>query len=143
MPVVLQFLVDHVARGEAGTRVHDLRPAIKAHTLREAPNPVRDVGVQELPRRIRRAHAQRGELPTPKQALTNDPLEAMLATCTDGLIGVRDRALLLFAWASGVRRRSEVTGAVMDQLVTTDASPRGQFFDAFVDPWLFLRPTGD
>jgi hypothetical protein len=25
----------------------------------------------------------------------------MLATCTDGLIGVRDRALLTFAFASG------------------------------------------
>ena len=41
----------------------------------------------------------------------------MLATCTDGLIGVRDRALLLFAFASGGRRRSEVASAVMENLV--------------------------
>jgi integrase len=151
IPVVLQFVVDHVARMEGGTRIYDLPLAIdealvsagfkdhvgspklstvthrlsvlsKAHTLREATNPVRDVAVQELLRRIRRAHAQRGELPTPKQALTKDPLEAMLSTCTDGLIGVRDRALLLFAWASGGRRRSEVTSAVMEQLVTVDAN---------------------
>jgi hypothetical protein len=33
----------------------------------------------------------------------------MLATCTDGLIGIRDRALLTFAFSSGGRRRSEVT----------------------------------
>jgi site-specific recombinase XerC len=92
------------------------------HSLAELPNPIRDVQVQELLRRIRRAHAQRGEVSQPKQALTKDPLEAMLTTCTDGLIGVRDRALLLFAWASGGRRRSEVTSAVMEQLIVIDAT---------------------
>jgi integrase len=151
VPVVLQFIVDHVERTEGGIRRHDLPPAIdaasvtsgfknaigppklatvlhrlsvlsKAHTLREQLNPVRDVHVQELLRRVRRAHAQRGELSTPKQALTKDPFEAMLATCTDGIIGLRDRALLLFAWASGGRRRSEVTGAVMEQLISIDAN---------------------
>jgi integrase len=149
VPVVLQFVVDHVERVDGSLRVHDLPPAIdaalvearfkdhigppklstvthrlsvlsKAHTLKGQPNPVRMPQVQELLRRVRRAHAQRGELPMPKPALTKDPLEAMLATCTDGLIGVRDRALLLFAWASGGRRRSEVTGAVMAELVAID-----------------------
>ncbi len=152
VPVVLQFIVDHVVRvADSGARAHDLAPAIdaalveagfksalgppklatvlhrlsilsKAHTLREAGNPVREVAVQELLRRVRRAHVQRGEVSSPKRALTKDPLEAMLATCTDGILGVRDRALLLFAWASGGRRRSEVTGAVMDQLIPIDAS---------------------
>jgi integrase len=149
VPVVLQYIVDHVARVDAGCRTHDLPPAIdealvragfkgtwgppklatvlhrlsvlsKAHTLREAPNPIRDVQVQELIRSVRRAHAQRGELPQPKQALTRSPLEAMLARCGEDLIGIRDRALLLFAWASGGRRRSEVTAAVMEQLVAVD-----------------------
>jgi integrase len=150
VPVVLQFIVDHFERTEASARRHDLPPSIddalvtagfkgalgppklatvlhrlsvlsKAHTLREVPNPVRDVAVQELIRRVRRAHAQRGELSTPKRALTKDLFEALLATCTDGLIGLRDRALLLFAWASGGRRRSEVTRAVMEQLIVVDA----------------------
>jgi integrase len=150
VPVVLQFIVDHVERVlDSGARAHDLPPAIddalvraafkgstgapklttvmhrlsvlsKAHTLRELPNPVRDIQVQELVRRVRRAHAQRGEFSTPKQALTKDPLEAMLATCSDGLVGIRDRALLLFAWASGGRRRSEVTRAVMEQMIAID-----------------------
>jgi integrase len=152
VPVVLQFVVDHVARVmESGVRANDLPPAIdaalvqaafktqlgppklatvlhrlsvlsKAHTVAELLNPVRDVHVQELLRRVRRAHAQRGELSQSKQALTKEPLEAMLATCTDGLIGARDRALLLFAWASGGRRRSEVSRAVMEQLIVVDAS---------------------
>lgn len=57
----------------------------------------------------------------PGPALTRDPLEALLATCTDGLIGIRDRALLLFAFSSGGRRRSEVSAAVMENLVKVDA----------------------
>ena len=104
------------------TLLHRLSVLSKAHALQELPNPVRDVHVQELLRRIRRAHAQRGDLPQPKRALTKDPFEALLATCTDGLIGMRDRALLLFAWASGGRRRSEVTSATMEQLVQVDPS---------------------
>jgi integrase len=49
-------------------------------------------------------------------ALTRSPLERLLATCNGDLRGVRDRALLLFAWASGGRRRSEVAEARMEHL---------------------------
>ena len=150
VPAVLQFLVDHVERtAEDGSLVHDLPAAIdrtlvdggfkgafgapalntvmhrlsvlsKAHQLRDAPNPTRDPAVQELVRRIRRAYAARGVRPAGKAALTKDPLEAMLATCTDGLIGLRDRALLLFAFSSGGRRRSEVASATMENLIKID-----------------------
>jgi integrase len=146
VPVVLQFLVDHVQRtADNGLLAHDLPAAIdaalveggfkaargapalntvlhrlavlsKAHQLRDLANPVRDPAAQELLRRIRRAYAARGERPAAKTALTKDPLTALLATCTDGLIGARDRALLLFAFASGGRRRSEVAGAVIENL---------------------------
>ena len=51
-----------------------------------------------------------------KDAITKDPLQALLATCDDSLRGQRDRASLLFAWASGGRRRSEVAGADMQFL---------------------------
>ena len=62
------------------------------------------------------------ELPgAAKAALTRDPLEVMLANCTDGLIGVRDRALLLFAFSSGGRRRSEVAAAVMANLMEVNS----------------------
>ena len=44
----------------------------------------------------------------------------MLATCDDSLEGIRDRALLLFAWASGGRRRSEVSAATVEQLIKVD-----------------------
>jgi integrase len=147
VPAVIQFIVDHVERttaqgtlkcqlpaaldgvlveggfkGAAGalalnTVVHRLSVLSKAHQVKGFPNPARDPAVQELLRRVRRAYASRGVRPTRKTALTKAPLEAMLATCTDGLIGVRDRALLLFCWAGGGRRRSEVSAAMMENLV--------------------------
>jgi integrase len=102
------------------TVLHRLSVLSKAHQMRDLPNPARDPAVQELVHRIRRAYAARGVRPASKAALTRDPLEAMLATCTDGLSGIRDRALLLFAFASGGRRRSEVSAAVMENLVKVD-----------------------
>ena len=146
VPAVVQFIVDHVERTTAqGTLKHQLPVALdrqlvqgrfkgsagalalntvlhrvsvisKAHQFKDLPNPARDPAVQELLRRVRRAYAARGVRAARKTALTKDPLAAMLATCTDGLIGVRDRALLLFAFSSGGRRRSEVSGAVMENL---------------------------
>lgn len=150
VPAVLQFLVDHVQRStDDGGLAYDLPPAIdealvaggfkgaigapalntvlhrlsvlsKAHQMRDLANPARDPAVQELVRRIRRACAARGIRPARKTAVTREPMESMLATCTDGLIGIRDRALLLFAFASGGRRRSEVATAVIENLVRVD-----------------------
>jgi integrase len=48
--------------------------------------------------------------------LSKEPFQAMLATCDDSLRGQRDRALLLFAWATGGRRRSEVVAATVESL---------------------------
>jgi hypothetical protein len=45
------------------TGLHFLSVLSKAHTVRGCPNPTRDVGVQELVRRIRRAYASRGVRP--------------------------------------------------------------------------------
>ena len=142
---VVQFVVDHaqrstpkglvcelpqsvdaalVAQGFKGkpgpmahtTLVHRLAVMSKAHQLRQLPNPCQDAQVRELLSRTRKAYAKRGALPKKKSALTKDPLQAVLATCDDSLRGKRDRALLLFAWASGGRRRSEVAAAEMAQL---------------------------
>lgn len=142
---VLQFIVDHAQRsGEQGlvselpaeidqalvlagykgktgvlalnTLVHRVAVLSQAHQARELKNPCQDPQVRELLSRTRKAYARRGALPRKKAALTRDPLEALLATCDDSLRGRRDRALLLFAWASGGRRRSEVARADMAQL---------------------------
>ncbi|MCW5648245.1 MAG: site-specific integrase [Ramlibacter sp.] len=151
VPAILQFIVDHAERTtpkglahelpqaidtalvEAGfkgklgpmalnTLVHRIAVLSKTHQLRELKNPCQDPKVKELLAMTRRAHAKRGALPKRKDALTKDPLQAILATCDDSLRGKRDRALLLFAWSSGGRRRSEVAGADMQFLRAQDSS---------------------
>lgn len=145
VPCVLQFIVDHAERttsqglvcelpalidqalvdagykGKLGalahnTLVHRIAVLSKAHQLRELKNPCRDGQVRELLSRTRKAYAKRGARPVKKEALTKDPLELILTTCDDSLRGKRDRALLLFAWSSGGRRRSEVADAKMEFL---------------------------
>ena len=93
---------------------HRLAVLSEAHETQNLPNPCRNQTVQMLLERVRSAYAKRGERPARKDALTKEPLEQLLSTCDDSLIGLRDRALLLFAWASGGRRRSEVVRATME-----------------------------
>jgi len=142
---VLQFIIDHAQRQtgaglasempahmdralvEAGykaregplshnTLVHRMAVLSKAHQVHGLANPCQDGAVRELMSRTRKAYARRGEQPAKKDALTRDLLEQLLQTCDDSLRGRRDRALLLFAWSSGGRRRSEVAGANMRHL---------------------------
>ena len=139
---VLQFIVDHVERmtaagltselpaeidlalvaagykGKPGplahsTLVHRIAVLSKVHQLRGVINPCHDSAVRELISRTRKAYAKRGVMPKKQDALTKDSLQLILATCNDTLCGKRDRALLLFAWSSGGRRRSEVADADM------------------------------
>jgi integrase len=66
------------------------------------------LAVRAVPRQRRRKSAK---------AVTSDVLAKLLATCTtDSLRDVRDRAILMVAFASGGRRRSEVAGLRCEQL---------------------------
>jgi integrase len=59
-----------------------------------------------------------------KKAVTADVLSSVLKVCGgDRLVDVRDRALLLLAFASGGRRRSEVASLRLEQLVDEDPVP--------------------
>jgi len=98
------------------TLVHRIAVMSKAHQNRGMPNPCHDEKVRELLSRTRKAYAKRGERPQKKEAITKEVLQKLLATCDDSLRGKRDRALLLFAWSSGGRRRSEVSQADMQYL---------------------------
>ncbi|MEJ8850880.1 site-specific integrase [Variovorax rhizosphaerae] len=122
-----QALVDNGYKGKLGvpalsTLVHRIAVLSKAHQLAKESNPCGDALVRELLGRTRRAYAQRGARPHKQRALTKDPLQLVLATCDDTLRVKRDRALLLFAWASGGRRRSEVAGATLENLRRVDAT---------------------
>jgi integrase len=66
------------------------------------------LAVRAVPRTRRRKSAK---------AVTGDVLAKLLATCaTESLRDVRDRAILMVAFASGGRRRSEIAGLRIDQL---------------------------
>jgi len=145
VPVVVQFIVDHAERSTKAGLEHQLPPAIDealveagfkgklgapalntlmhrvsvlsmAHHLAKQSNPCVDPAVKALLGKTRKAYAKRNALPRKQRALTKEPLETVLETCDDSLKGKRDRALLLFAWASGGRRRSEVSEAVFENL---------------------------
>ncbi|NNH66438.1 site-specific integrase [Rhizobium laguerreae] len=66
------------------------------------------LAVRAVPRTRRRKSAN---------AVTGDVLAKLLATCaTDSLRDLRDRAMLMVAFASGGRRRSEIAGLRSEQL---------------------------
>lgn len=142
---VVQFIVDHVARRskvglkwelppqldallvvtkikqkpgplKLSTVVHRIAVLSQAHQLKKQHNPCEQSAVRHLLARARRAAIKRGERPTKKTAITKPELEAMIAACDDSLEGLRDRALLYFAFASGGRRRSEVAAADLRDL---------------------------
>lgn len=71
------------------------------------------LAVRAVPRKRARKSAK---------AITGDVLTKLLATClTDSLRDVRDRAILMVAFASGGRRRSEIAGLRLEQL--TEEAP--------------------
>jgi len=142
---VIQFIVDHLAHNDRGHLRIELPPAIdqvlvaagmkgkpgplalatvvhrvavlsSLHTLRSSENPCEAPAVRHLLSRSRRACAKRGERPRKKTAITADMLRAMLATCDDSLLGLRDAALLTFGFATGGRRRSEIASATYENL---------------------------
>lgn len=87
------------------TRWRGLTGAFTAPSLKTALR----LAVRATPRQRRRKS---------KKSVTGDVLAKLLATCAgDRLVDVRDRALLLTAFASGGRRRSEVADLRVEDLV--------------------------
>ncbi|PBJ04792.1 site-specific integrase [Pseudomonas sp. ACN5] len=138
--VAVQFVLDHLARPLAdGGWAHLLPPWIDAalvaarvkaklgplayntvshrlsvvgkwHRINEWDSPTEASALKTLLRDARKAQTRQGVAVRKKTAIVLEPLQALLATCTDGARGARDRALLLLAWSGGGRRRSEVVG---------------------------------
>lgn len=149
--VALQFILDHLARpldsGEwshllpasidaalvaakvkskpgalaFNTVSHRLAVLSKWHQINQWPSPTEAITVRTLLREARKAQSRQGVQVRKKTAVVLEPLQALLATCTDGVRGVRDRALLLLAWSGGGRRRSEVVGLSVSDVRPLDA----------------------
>jgi integrase len=87
------------------TRWRGLIGAFSAPSLKTALR----LAVRAAPRQRRRKS---------KKAVTGDVLTKLMATCAGNrLVDLRDRALLLLAFASGGRRRSEVVGLWVEDLI--------------------------
>ena len=63
-----------------------------------------------------RASPARPRAPKSNKPITRDVLEQMLVTCGRDLRGMRDRAVLMLGWASGGRRRSELSNLQREDL---------------------------
>ncbi|MFJ4588489.1 site-specific integrase [Pseudomonas moraviensis] len=158
--VAVQFVLDHLARPLAdGTWAHLLPPGIDAtlvaaqiktklgplafntvshrlavlgkwHRLQEWDSPTEAPALKTLLREARKAQSRQGVNVRKKTALVLEPLQALLATCDDGMRGIRDRALLLLTWSGGGRRRSEVVGLQVGDVRRLDA-----------DTWVYALGT--
>jgi len=156
----VQFILDHLARPIAeGQWTHLLPPAVDAalvaarvkakpgplslntlkhrlavlgkwHRLNAWDSPTDAAAVKTLLRDAGKAQSRHGVSVRKKTALVTEPMQALLATCDDGVRGVRDRALLLLAWSGGGRRRSEVVGLQVGDVRQLDA-----------DTWLYALGT--
>lgn len=108
------------------------------HGMRNLASPFDTPLVRQARAKARRALARP---PVRKSAnpVMRDVLEALMAACgpdPDGspLRGLRDRAILALAWASGGRRRSEIAGLMREDVDLSE-------FDAAGLAWLQLIET--
>jgi integrase len=94
------------------------------HRVRNLPSPFSAPLVQQARQKARRANA-RPRMPKSPKPVTRDILEALLATCDASHRGIRDRAMLMLAFASGGRRRSEMTALNVEDIGLDDFAGKG------------------
>ena len=127
---VAAFLAAERRRGSAASTIDLRRAAIRyLHRAANCPVPTDDACVAETVSGIHRQAASLGESPRKKIAATAPVLRRLLALIPDdpnthaGLVGLRDRAVLLVGFA-GALRRSELAAITTAQLEATDRGLR-------------------
>lgn len=94
------------------------------HRMRNLSSPFAAPLVQQARQKARRANA-RPRMPKSPRPVTRDILEALLATCDDSNRGIRDRAMLMLAFGSGGRRRSEISSLDVEDIGRDEFAARG------------------
>ncbi|MBK6468503.1 MAG: tyrosine-type recombinase/integrase [Rhodobacter sp.] len=94
------------------------------HRMRNLVSPFSAPLVQQARQKARRANA-RPRAPKSAKPITRDVLETLLASCDDSHRGIRDRAMLMLAFASGGRRRSEVSNLNVEDIGRDDFAAKG------------------
>ena len=145
VPVVQQFVIDFVPHRVGDDWSHALPEAVDAwlvqlkakakpgawalatvlarvaalgtaHRWQKLDSPTEAPEVTRLLESLKRQQAAAGIRQKQSDAITAEDLKKMLGVCEEDLRGLRDRALLAFAFASGGRRRSEVVAARVEDL---------------------------
>lgn len=94
------------------------------HRMRNLASPFESPLVRQARAKGRRANA-RPKAPKSARPITLPLLEQLLATCDNSLRGLRDRAILSLGFASGGRRRSELTSLRVEDIGTADFAAKG------------------
>jgi integrase len=121
---VATFLAAERRRGLAPNTIDLRRAAIRyLHRAAGCAVPTGDVCVAETVAGIRRDAARKGQAPGKKAAATASIIRQMLAKIPDDLRGLRDKALILVAFA-GALRRSELVSIRVERLEQTERGLR-------------------
>jgi integrase len=111
---IITFIMDHVEKHKISTIKRRLASLSRFLQLHKMNNPCKDKDVLILLRKLTEKY---GSSKAWGLAITLDILNDMIETCKDdGLIGIRDAALLLFGFSTGGRRRSEISSAMLENL---------------------------
>ncbi|WP_246100138.1 tyrosine-type recombinase/integrase [Cereibacter sediminicola] len=103
------------------------------HRMRNLVSPFEAPLVRQARAKARRA-AARPRRPKSARPITRPLLDQLLATCDSTMRGLRDRAILSLGFASGGRRRSEITALRIEDIGTDDFAGQGTL-------WLRLLET--
>lgn len=149
--VALRFILDHTAdlqdipdspaRQVADAMIEQgLRRALKCpspatldrriaswrafHRMKNLASPFEAPLIRQARAKGRRAVAHT-PMPKSPRPVTRDVLNALLETCDGTLRGLRDRAILTLGFASGGRRRSEITALMRDDIDLSDFAQKG------------------
>jgi integrase len=103
---VILYVSELAGRCKVATLTRRISAISQAHQMAGHEPPTSAAAVRTVMAGIRRA---KGTAPEPKAAAITDDIRGMVAALPHGLLGVRDRALLLVGFA-GAFRRSELVG---------------------------------
>ena len=108
------------------------------HRMRNMASPFDTPLIKQARGKARRA-AARPPAPKSGNPITKEVLEAMIATCHYSLRDLRDQALLMLAWASGGRRRAEITGLMRSDVNLRDFDSKGVIWLRLLESKTTLR----
>lgn len=89
------------------------------HRMKNLDSPFDAPALRQARSKSRKATARRS-VKKSQNPITRDVLEDLLEACDHSLRGVRDRAILMLGWASGGRRRSEITNLKLEDVDLKD-----------------------